>query len=139
MKKIILNAKQLREFEDLHPMLRKIYWALVNLWPAEQMTIRSIHRTREHDQILKGLTKADYKPGIHTVGPPYRAMDLRVWALGSEWQKEIVRLAEILNDMFIYDPARPEKVVCYVKKHGTGPHIHLQVHPDTRRRDEVAS
>lgn len=88
----------------------------------------------ERDRKIKGKTKANYKRGVHTVGPPYRAMDISVYTLGSDWPQEVQRLADIINEMFVYDPARPNKVVCYVKPHGTGPHIHLQVHPNTRRR-----
>ncbi len=134
MKQVEIGLKQIEEYRDLDPMLHTIFWALINLWPAARIKVNSIHRTPEHDRRIKGKTKAEYQRGVHTVGPPYRAMDISVYSLGSDWQTEVERLANLINDMFQYDPARPNKVVCYVKPHGTGPHIHLQVHPNTRRR-----
>jgi hypothetical protein len=134
MKNITLTPKQLTEFKDLDPALAAIFWQLVNLWSSESMTITSIFRTPEQDRKIKGKKRGDYIRGVHTVGPPYRAMDISVYSLGPNWPKEVQRLADLLNEMWYYDPMRPQKVVCYVTPHGTGPHIHLQVHPNTARK-----
>jgi hypothetical protein len=131
---IILSPKLLREFGDLDPNLEAIFWQLVNLWISDSMTLTSIFRTPEHDRRIKGKKRSNYIRGVHTVGPPYRAMDISVYSLGPQWPTEIERIAEVINDMWAYDPMRPNKVVCYVKPHGTGPHIHLQVHLNTVRK-----
>lgn len=59
-----------------------------------------------------------------------RGIDLRSWMyLKPEW------LAHRINQKWIYDPKRPDMVVCKLHKTKTGGmHFHLQVHPNTRLR-----
>ena len=133
MKQIILSPQDLREFGDIHPVLDEIFQAMLNFWPSETVRITSIYRSPEQDRIIKGQTEAAYKRGIHTVGPPYRALDISVLTIGPGWQRAVEKISDKLNEMWQYDYERTEKVVCYAKPHGTGPHIHLQVHPNTAR------
>ena len=43
-------------------------------------------------------------------------------------------VATYINNRWIYDPARQLIVVAYAGEHGTGPHVHLQIHKNTVRR-----
>lgn len=131
---ITLSKKCLEEWGDLDPNLRQIFLNLWTHWPTAALRITSIHRSMEQDRKIKGQTKKEYRRGIHTVGPPYRALDVGARELGASMGTEMIRLANLINDQWEYDPARPAMVVCYVRPHGTGPHFHLQVHPNTRRR-----
>lgn len=124
---ITMHTKQLGEFPDLHPMLKRVFWALVNLWPDDTMTITSIGRSWKQDRELGGS-------GVHAAGPPWRAMDLSIKTL-TGGQAKADWLGERINEIFQYDPLRPHLKVAVTKPHGTGPHIHLQVHNSTVRKD----
>lgn len=39
-----------------------------------------------------------------------------------------------VNSRWRYDPERPEKKVCVYHDTGSGLHLHVQVHPNTQRR-----
>ena len=70
-------------------------------------------------------------PGPHgTI--PCRALDLRSWHL----PLSVCRIIEKkINDNWVYDPDRPDMVVCKYHKTKKGAwHFHVQVHPNTRRR-----
>jgi hypothetical protein len=72
---------------------------------------------------------------IHHTG---RAIDLDDdIVLGPEEKQEI---ADVINDLFAYDPERPEmKVAIYHTVEGRGgDHLHLQVHPRTAKRTKEA-
>lgn len=62
---------------------------------------------------------------------PARAVDLRVWCYPDS---EIHRIFHRVNEIWIYDPSRPEKQVAVVHDSGSGMHAHIQVHPNTRVR-----
>jgi len=89
--------------------------------------VTSVHRSKEQNDL------AGAKSLIHVVGPPYRAMDISLRGL-TGGQEKAEAICELLNDLWVYDYTRPTKPVAYAKPHGTGPHIHLQVHPNTRQR-----
>lgn len=128
--KIILTPKQLMEWPDLDHRAVTIFWALVNLWPAASLYITSIFRTRRADRKLGGS-------GVHAT-KPHRAIDVSIRVLNTDpkvAQEMAEKMCEVLNSLWIYDPTRPAKPVVYCKPHGTGPHIHLQVHPLSRRRE----
>lgn len=127
---ITMPSKCLRYWVDLNPMLQRAFWFVASIWPLDTLRITSIYRTPEHDRHIKKKSVEDYVRGIHTVGPPYRSIDISVTGLTSAMLADV---AERVNAAFDYDTKRPSKFVCYVKPHGTGPHIHLQVHPNTRR------
>jgi len=62
---------------------------------------------------------------------PVRAIDLRSWIY--EDAKKIVRL---INETWEYDFERPHKLISIYHKNrkGNGYHLHIQVHPNTRKR-----
>ena len=66
--------------------------------------------------------------GVHGTSP-LRAIDLRCReaSLGN-------MIAAEINHRWIYDPSRPMKVCAICHDTGLGMHLHLQVHPQTRRR-----
>ena len=75
---------------------------------------------------------ADKKLGGSGVHPAWRAVDIRTRDVAPEKVEALVRH---VNDKWMYgNPLRPLLKVAYHKPHGTGPHIHLQVHPRTRAR-----
>ena len=63
--------------------------------------------------------------GVHGT-LPLRGADLRITSY-----KQAKIIEEIINRRWQYDPNRPKYKVCIV--HGSPVHIHLQVHPNTRR------
>ena len=66
--------------------------------------------------------------GVHGTNP-LRAIDIRCRDLGVG-----NRVEDWVNDLWEYDHSRPEKMVCWCHDTGQGMHLHLQVHPKTRRR-----
>ena len=73
------------------------------------------------------ITSAYRKTGIHGTDP-LRAEDLRSYVyLDPE------SIEHEINDIWVYDPDRPEKKVCIYHNVGRGNHFHIQVHPNTRK------
>lgn len=131
MRSIVIPASILAEWGNIHPTLDKVFWTLLNLWPASSLRITSLNRSRQRDRQLGGS-------GVHAAGPPWRAVDIGIRVLDTVRggaQTEAERLADLVNSMWVYDPTRPHLPVCYAKPHGDGPHIHLQVHHLTRRKE----
>jgi len=122
------NPRILVEFGHLEGVLHSIFMNFIEqFWPDPDRYVRvtCIYRTKEEEIAAGG------KSGIHTVGPFYRAIDLGA----REFTQEAVSAAAAkINVLWEYDPSRPEKVVCYAEPHGSGPHFHLQVHPNTIKR-----
>ncbi len=84
--------------------------------------LTSIRRTAAEDKALDGS-------GIHV---DWRAVDVRT----SDQTKEAIKdVTEHINDRWAYDPTRPNLKVCFSVPHGTGPHAHFQVHPNTKLRN----
>ena len=128
--RILLTPKQLDEYRNIDNNLAHILIDVLGVWPSHEMLVTDIHRSREEDSALGGS-------GIHTVGPPYRAMDIRTRSLGIESEDKASLVARIANEKWVYDPRRERlKVAVYFdgRAHGSGPHLHLQVHPHTKRR-----
>lgn len=125
MTTVTMSFKCLMEFQHLDPKLLALFSQLVNLWPDGYLTLTSIHRSKKQNDLAKA------KSLIHVVGPPYRAIDVSIHGLFGG-QEKAESMCEVLNDIYQYDYTRPDKPVAYAKPHGTGPHIHLQVHPNTR-------
>lgn len=73
------------------------------------------------------LTSAFRKgdPGVHGQ-VPLRGIDLR-----STVFDDPQKICDDINIVWIYDPKRPDKKTAIYHDIGQGPHIHLQVHPDT--------
>ena len=127
MRVVHIPFKCLLEMQNLEPRLLALFSHLVNLWPDGTIRITSIHRSKAQNEL------AGAKSLIHVVGPPYRAIDVSIRGLTGS-QDKAQAMCDLLNDIFVYDPQRPDKPVAYCKPHGTGPHIHLQVHPRTKLR-----
>ncbi len=127
MPKLILSGRMGCEILDLHPKLNKILKDILSIWPAEDCVVTSIWRSADENKAAKAKSK------IHVVGPPYRAVDLRITNLGAAYQTEAEEIADTINMIWAYDPDRPNYKVVYAKVHGTGPHMHCQVHPNTTR------
>lgn len=104
-------------------------------WPEAFARIVSIHRTDAENKA------AGAKSEIHVVGPPYRALDLGAPLVpggtpDDRWAA-VAAIAEPLNSLWVYDPSRPSMLCAYADPHGTGPHLHLQVHPATIMRADL--
>lgn len=61
---------------------------------------------------------------------PLRGMDLRCRSIRLGEQLE-----QMINEEWIYDPSRPDMKCAILHGEGANLHIHLQVHPNTRRRN----
>jgi len=72
-----------------------------------------------------------YRPGDKGVHGtlPCRAVDIRSWVF-----KRPDRLCNYINFVWEYDYKRPAMKVAVFHDVGSGPHVHLQVHVNTRRR-----
>jgi hypothetical protein len=125
--RISMTAQQAEEFVVLHQKLREVLRDALVRWPDDCAEVTCIFRGPSEDKKLGGS-------GVHATPPPYRAIDLRVRDWGPGFQQRAEQLAAELNSLWVYDPSRPHLNVAVGKPHGTGPHLHLQVHPATRRR-----
>ncbi|MCK5607049.1 hypothetical protein KAR91_34515 [Candidatus Pacearchaeota archaeon] len=74
--------------------------------------------------ITSGRREGD--TGVHGVG---RGADLRCRDINLGKVVE-----DYVNSLWIYDPSRPDKKVCWCHDTGRGLHLHFQVHPKTVRR-----
>ena len=125
-----MSPRHLREFGRCTPELQEIFHQLAMIW-HDDFNIYTTCIFRSPAESIPG------ESGVHNAGPPYRAIDVRIRNLCRDpelAQAHADCLAEILNNTWAYDPTRPQLRVAIAKLHGTGPHIHLQVHPRTARR-----
>lgn len=67
--------------------------------------------------------------GVHST-EPCRGIDLRSWIYSPSKIKEI---NDYINSRWVYDIKRPTMECCIIHDVGKGVHIHLQVHPNTKR------
>lgn len=129
---IVLTDRQLLEFALCHVRLQRVLHEIGKDWPSRFMYLSRIWSTEDENEAAGARTL------IHTVGPPYRAADVSGKNLtgGVDERWELCgAIAKRVNRRWAYDPNRPGRFsVAYAKPHGSGPHIHLQVHPNTRRR-----
>ena len=71
-----------------------------------------------------------YRPddsGVHGTNP-CRGLDIRSWVFTNP-----IKVTQHINEMFQYDPERPEMNCAVFHDSGSGNHIHLQVHDNTVR------
>lgn len=104
----------LAQLEFIEPKLRGMTLDVEATFDVE-FTITSLYRIGDN--------------GVHGQ-LPLRGLDLRCRNddLGND-------IAFYVNSKWIYDPARTEMKCCmYHAVEGGAPHIHLQVHPNTRKR-----
>jgi hypothetical protein len=124
--RISLDLQQFQHTADLHIKLRAIMDDLIEAWPANEVRVTSIYRELAVDRAMGGS-------GVHATHP-HRAADIRIRNLQGDFQSKAETVADALNSMWSYDVTRPGKKVAIAKVHGTGPHIHLQVHERTQRK-----
>ena len=125
--RICLTHRQLKEMRALDPVLQCVVEDALFHWPGDRLEVVSIYRTAEEN------TAAGARTRVHVTNP-HRAADLRIRNLGDGLQRKADAVAEVLNTLWSYDPKRSRLKVAISKPHGTGPHIHIQVHPRTIRR-----
>ena len=96
----------------IDPRLREIL-VFVERQSGLEFTITSLYRINDG--------------GVHGQ-LPLRGTDLRcrVALVGHE-------IASLVNRAYQYDPERPHKQCAIFHDSGQGPHLHLQVHPNTRQ------
>jgi len=107
-------------FPKLDSMLQKILFEMdeiSKLLFKKEIFVTSTWRKKTNDS------------GIHAL---YRAADCRTENYYTTLQLDI--LVSIINATYSYDDKRPEfKVTLYHEVEGSTWHIHIQVHPNTKR------
>jgi hypothetical protein len=93
-----------------HPKLIQLYQWIKDCYPEALIT----SAYREGDK------------GVHGTDP-LRGFDLRSWVFDDP---ESVK--DDINEMWVYDPTRPDKKVAILHDVGQGMHFHLQVHDNTQ-------
>ena len=149
--RILLTRRQAREWPDAEPLLREILDDLAREWWGEILRLTDLGRTWAEEKAIrlkiarmKGLDHEDpsvlkkQTSGIHAAKSVrgWRAADVGVRSLGSGPER-VARLqgaAERVNSLYQYDPRKPSRNVVAVYPHGTGPHAHVQVRHNSRRR-----
>jgi hypothetical protein len=101
-------------------LLKEVVEWLLGEWPVAHLVVTCIDRTDQENVDAKAKTK------VHVVGG--RAIDIRIKNIGGDFQRVALALAKKINRRWLYDPRRPNLKVAFARAHGTGPHIHLQVH-----------
>ncbi len=91
-----------------------------------------------HDNFpTKTIITESWRPAMHDGDlhslVPYRAIDLRSWVFSNP-----EGAAQIMNNLWLYDFRRPDRMCCVYHDSGSGPHFHLQVHPHTQKRADYA-
>lgn len=110
------DAKHSEEFQRLHPNAKMVAYIASFLSKTlfnELLTTTSIYRKKSKDSGIHGYFRAiDFAP-LQNIANTYR-------------------LIQMMNLLFVYDPERPQFQVADSNPfHGTGYHIHLQVHDKT--------
>lgn len=103
-----------QQISMLHHALREVL-KQVERDTGMEFTITSMHRSGDS--------------GVHGT-MPLRAVDLRCRSktVGTE-------LERFINSNWCYDPARPGYQVCRAHGQGNNYHLHIQVHPNTKRSE----
>lgn len=131
--RLVISARCLEEYRQLDSRLHEIVRLALREWGQLQgLAFCGRIWSSAAEELALGVPTS----GIHRAGPPYRAMDLSrpPWAVfGPHWQACYDRTAAVVNAVWVYDPARPDKQCAFSAPHGTGPHLHLQVHQNTTR------
>jgi hypothetical protein len=131
--KVVLSLHDLDSYTKLNKTLHTIFQQLCQIWPSHKLRITSIDRTIEEDKALNAS-------GIHAAGPPWRAIDIGIHELEADLERSqgvANELCAQINKVWAYDPSRSHLTVAYCKPHGSGPHLHLQVHTRTKLRDSL--
>jgi hypothetical protein len=84
---------------------------------------------RYSETVFTGMYEDRSYPSVHSQ-IPCRGMDVR-----SRVFRDPQTVVDDINRNWIYDPDRPQKMCAIYHDTGRGPHIHLQVHDNTVRRE----
>ena len=106
------------DWPRLVPKLREVLLEAHGLMPSSESLI-----------ITSGIRdgKDDNPLSVHYHG---RGADARSWSVT---KNEAEKVRDAINDRWVYDPDRPDMVVCMIHDAGSGEHFHFQVHPNTVR------
>ena len=97
--------------------------------PVLVIIICDLKEMLSHVIITEGYREPLHKGDVHST-IPVRAIDIRSWIYG-----EPERIVDYINEEWEYDYIRPQKqVAIYHSAKGGAKHIHIQVHPNTKRR-----
>jgi len=112
------DKKVLKGFAEtqVHPKLIEILQFMLDSGVELIITESSRKKMHSHD--------------LHDV-VPLRAVDVRSWIFDSP--ESVVAL---INEAYTYDPRRKYIQVCIYHDVGLGKHFHIQVHPDTIRKQK---
>lgn len=121
------SFRLLSESHGLHPTLRELLddfacKAVAAAW--KKIVVTSIYRTVEENRAARATTLVHCQT-------PHRAIDIRIRDVPAAI---VASVGQSLVDEWEYDRRQPRLNVALWKLHGSGPHLHLQVHPNTRRR-----
>ena len=92
--------------------------------------LRKLGRWLEDETGLTFTVTSYYRegdPGVHGQ-IPVRGQDLR---MRSRVVGEAIQ--SLINDRWVYDPNRPGLKCCLLHGEGANMHLHLQVHPNTKK------
>lgn len=101
----------------IHPTLLEVFDDVISISVnGKDIVVTSAHRDNDH--------------GVHGTVPA-RGLDIRSWAFANP-----EKMVNEINKIWQYDPTRPNMHVALMHDVGKGMHIHLQVHPNTIRRNQ---
>jgi len=113
----------LLDFPKLKSTLHKVFLDVMKLWPSDTIRI-----------------SFPLKPSITTNS---REIFIPIRGVEGIASYEVFPLIEKINDLWIYDPQRLNKVVAYIVRVGTQEdiedYLHIQVHDRTVRKSEFNS
>lgn len=92
-----------------------------------EIALEVIDLISEGEDSLPTVTSA-YREGDSGVHGYCRGLDFRSWHMK---EYELNRICSRINGKWQYDPKRPKKRCLKHHDSGRGPHLHLQVHPNT--------
>jgi len=126
MRQIFFQTQKIEEeFLSIHPMTLAIMdFASEKAWDLSKdfLFLTSIVREQK-------ITPNDTH---YLQPPPYRFVDAAILRKGGIEKTEELRTE--INSHYCYDPKRMELDVIPILDHGTAPHLHFQVCPETIQR-----
>jgi len=123
------TLRQLHEWPNVSPLLREIIEeAHEEVWPDNTiLLITDIYRTLSENASYGAKTTIHVTPE----GASHRAADARTTLISDATKEKVI---DFVEKHWIYDPERPLLMAVFGAPHGSGPHLHFQVHLNTRRR-----
>ena len=118
----------------------------MTLWQIKDLDVLELHsKLKEIAEYVKGKMWGDRAEEISVITSAHREGDIGVHGTmpvrGLDLRCRSKQIAELIgrevNNLWTYDPERPEMMVCVVHGEGLNFHIHLQVHPNTVKKGGV--